>query len=82
MMPPAWPDDSYLLLLGKVVYSIASLEGLLVFDLPRMPDTVDGLTPDALAGKTTTGIGKLLQNRAPGYPTSFGGAIWHVVESR
>lgn len=65
-MPPAWPDDSYLLLLGKVVYSIASLEGLLVFDLPRMPDTVDGLTPDALAGKTTTGIGKLLQNRAPG----------------
>lgn len=30
-MPPAWPEDEYLVQLGKVVYSIASVEGLLIW---------------------------------------------------
>lgn len=64
-MPPAWPEDDYLLQLGKVVYSVASIEGLLIFDLPRMPAMIEGLTPKHLAGKTTTVIGKRLLTLAP-----------------
>lgn len=48
-----------------MVYSVASIEGLLIFDLPRMPTTIDGLTPKALAGKTTTTIGKRLIDLSP-----------------
>lgn len=59
-MPPAWPEDDYLLKLGKVVYSISSIEGLLIFDLPRMPEPVEGLTPQDVAGRTTTTIGNRL----------------------
>lgn len=59
-MPPAWPPDDYLTLLGRVVYSVASIEGLLLFDLPRMPNPPVGATPAALAGKTTTGLGRAL----------------------
>lgn len=64
-MPPAWPEDEYLLLLGKVIYSISSVEGLLIFDLPRMPVAVKGLTPQHLAGVTTTTIGSRLIGGAP-----------------
>lgn len=53
------------MLLGKVVYSVASIEGLLIFDLPRMPESVAGLSPEHLAGKTTTSIGKQLVALAP-----------------
>lgn len=63
-MPPAWPEDDYLLDLGKVVYSIASIEGMLLFDLPRMTERFVGLTPSALAGETTTTIGKRLRHVA------------------
>jgi hypothetical protein len=64
-VPPAWPEDDHLLLLGKVVYSVASLEGLLVFDLPRMQPPVDGLSPADLAGKTTTAIGRRIVELSP-----------------
>ncbi|WP_373071053.1 hypothetical protein [Gemmatimonas sp.] len=67
-MPPAWPEDEYLLQVGRVVYSVASLEGLLVFDLPRMPLTVEGLSPNALAGKTTTVIGRRLRELSATIP--------------
>lgn len=67
-MQPAWPEDEYLLQLGRVVYSVASVEGLLLFDLPRMPLEIEGLSPDALAGKTTTAIGKRLLELAPTIP--------------
>lgn len=59
-MPLTWPAPNYVTLLGKVAYGIAAIEGLLIFDLPRMPLTVPGLTPGDLAGDTTTGIGKKL----------------------
>ena len=71
-MPPAWPEDEYLLQLGMVVYSVASIEGLLIFDLPRMPATIEGHTPKHLAGKTTTAIGKRLLTLAP----SIGDRKW------
>jgi hypothetical protein len=64
-VPPAWADDEYLIRLGKVIYSIASIEGLLLFDLPRMPETVDGLSPKDLAGHPTTRIGRQLVALAP-----------------
>lgn len=64
-VPPAWPDDGYLNQLGRVVYSIASLEGSLLFDLPRMPEAVGGLSPQDLAGYPTTLIGKRLVALAP-----------------
>jgi hypothetical protein len=67
-MSPAWPEDAYLLQVGKVVYSIASIEGLLIFDLQRMPTAVGGLSPGALAGKTTTGIGRRFLELAPSVP--------------
>jgi len=67
-MSPAWPEDEYLLQVGRVVYSVASLEGLLVFDLPRMPLTVEGLSPNALAGKTTTVIGRRLRELSATIP--------------
>ncbi len=59
-MPPAWPEDDYLLKLGKVIYSIASIEGLLIFDLSSLPEQVEGLTPQDLARHTTTTIGRRL----------------------
>lgn len=48
------------MLLGKVVYSVASLEGLLMFDLPRMTEPIAGLSPRDLAGDTTANIGRRL----------------------
>jgi hypothetical protein len=67
-MPLAWPEDEYLLQVGRVVYSVASVEGFLLSDLPRMPVAVEGLSPDALAGKTTTVIGRRLLELAPTIP--------------
>lgn len=64
-MPPAWPEDDYLKLLGQVVYSVASIEGLLIFDLPRMPNPVPGATPLDLAGKTTAMVGTALVGFVP-----------------
>jgi hypothetical protein len=64
-VPPAWPEDEYLIELGKLIYSIASLEGLLLSDLPRMPTTIAELSPKELAGHTTTGIGRQLLTLAP-----------------
>lgn len=31
---PAWADDEYLHELGRVIYAVAALEGLMVSDLP------------------------------------------------
>lgn len=59
-MPPAWPEGEYLELLGKVVYAVASLEGMLIFDLQRMPTPVAGLSSADLSRETTTNIGKRL----------------------
>lgn len=67
-MPPAWPEDEYLLQVGRVVYSVASIEGLLISDLPRMPLQVEGLSPRALASETTTTIGRCLVKLAPTIP--------------
>lgn len=64
-MAPAWPEDEYLLQVGRVVYSVASIEGLLIFDLSRMPEKVEGLSPKTLAGKTTTTIGRRFLELAP-----------------
>lgn len=68
LMPPAWPEDEYLLQVGRVVYSVASIEGLLIFDLSRIPTSVEGLSPRALAGRTTTAIGRCLLERARSVP--------------
>jgi hypothetical protein len=77
-MPPAWPEDDYLMQLGKVVYAIASIEGLLILDLPRMENSVAGLSVEELAGKTTTEIGKRLVDLAP----SIGEQGWRAYLTR
>lgn len=56
-MPPAWPDDAYLLLLGQVIYSASEIEGTLLFDLPRMPAPPPRASSSRLMGKTTTQLG-------------------------
>lgn len=52
------------MLVGMVVYSVASLEGMLIFDLPRMPTVLPVISPETLAGRTTTTIGKQLVSLA------------------
>lgn len=61
------PDDNYLLALGKVVYAVASLEGLLLFDLPRSPSSID---VGKLAGLTTGQLGEVLTAEAQSLPDS------------
>lgn len=77
-MPLAWPEDDYLMQLGKVVYAIASIEGLLIFDLPRLDNSTVELSVGALAGKTTTQIGRRLVDLAP----SIGEHGWRAYLTR
>lgn len=55
------PDDEYLLLIGQFAYMVTSLEGLLLFDLPRLEPFLPG-QPDLrdLASVSVFEIGERL----------------------
>ncbi len=64
------PDDQYLRKVGLVAYLVSSLEGLLLFDLPRLQAAVPPqLAVDRLAGKTTKRLGEQLVEFAPACAT-------------
>ena len=68
----ALPEDEYLLKIGTVAYLISALEGLLLFDLPRL-GLPEGLQPGRLGRDTTSSIGNQLRNYAqadPDHPAS------------
>ena len=54
------PEHDYLVNLGAVAYLVVSVEGLLVFDLPRFPGPIPELSPNKLVGDTTRVIGEKL----------------------
>ena len=59
------PEDEYLLLIGQVAYMVASLEGLVVFDLPGMSSHLpDSISAGFLAGKSTGKIAEILQENS------------------
>jgi hypothetical protein len=58
---PAYPEDSYLQKIGRLVYGIASLEWLVLGELPRHQSLLPPqLGVGGLAGKTTGKIGSEL----------------------
>lgn len=85
------PEDEYLQRIGLVSYMVAAVEGLLLFDLPRLVDTLPPqLTAQSLAGKTTTRIGEALLAHAPlvsdpavvSYLTAGGHALIEIGSKR
>lgn len=53
------PEDDYLRKIGLVAYMVTSVEGLLLFDLPRLAEAVPPqLRVENLAGLTTTRLGE------------------------
>jgi len=60
------PEDAYLRKIGLVAYMVTSLEGLLLFDLPRLESVLPPqLHVSSLAGKTTQTLGEKLVKHAP-----------------
>jgi hypothetical protein len=60
------PGSGYLQSLGELVYAVTSLEGLMIFDIPRMQSAVPAkFTVDSLVGGTTAGIGQQFLDCAP-----------------
>lgn len=60
------PEDEYLRKVGVVAYLVASVEGLLLFDLPRLARVLPPqLNVESLAGKTTSQLGQKLLAHAP-----------------
>lgn len=85
------PEDEYLRRIGLVVYMVASVEGLLLFDLSRLADTLPPqLTAESLAGSTTARIGQALLAHAPlcsdpavvSYLTAGGHALLEIGSNR
>lgn len=59
------PEDEYLRKVGLVAYLVTSVEGLLLFDLPRLAWALPPeLNVESLAGKTTTKLGEKLRAHA------------------
>jgi hypothetical protein len=55
----ASPGDDYLGAIGELAFAVSSLEGMLIFDVPRLaPALPPSLTVVSLAGGTTRGIGQ------------------------
>lgn len=62
----ATPGDLYLAAIGELAYAVTSLEGTLLFDVPRLsPALPEAFTADSLSGATTTGIGQRFLDVAP-----------------
>ena len=57
-----FPEDDYLLALGRISYSVGYLEWAVLGHLPQIPDLPSELDLRALVGRTTGGIGRQLQN--------------------
>lgn len=65
VVPISYPEDDYLNLVGRLAYAVTFLEGLVLYDLPRLKDHLPSkLTLKELAGGTTGGIGKLITDHA------------------
>jgi hypothetical protein len=59
------PEDKYLQKVGLVAYLVASMEGLLLFDLPRLEQMLPPeLNVANLAGRTTRDLGEQLVKHA------------------
>lgn len=59
------PEEEYLRKVGLVAYLVASVEGLLLFDLPRLAGALPPeLNVESLAGKTTSKLGEKLRAHA------------------
>src|SRR5262245_24294611 len=59
------PEDAYLTRLGRIVYLVSSIEGLLLFDLSRLAGSVPPeLLVSRLASMTTRQIGDELTKYA------------------
>lgn len=60
------PEDEYLKKVGIVAYLVTSVEGVLLFDLPRLAWALPPqFNVESLAGKTTTKLGEKLVAHAP-----------------
>ena len=55
----ASPGPDYLSAIGELAFAVSTLEGLLIFDVPRLARALPvTFTAASLAGATTTGIGQ------------------------
>jgi hypothetical protein len=62
----ASPGDEYLVRIGELVYRISSLEGQLIWDIPRLSRALpDSFGTGELLTSTTRGIGQRLLDVAP-----------------
>jgi hypothetical protein len=62
----ATPGDDYLVRIGELVYRISSLEGQLIWDIPRLSKALpDSFGTGELLTSTTRGIGQQLLDVAP-----------------
>lgn len=62
----ASPGDEYLRLVGEMAYSVTSIEGGLIYDVPRLSSVLpEGFTVGSLVGGTTAGIGQQFLDAAP-----------------
>lgn len=66
-----WPDDDYLIQIGRAVYAVTYMESMVINDLQR----IDGLSPglaDELSERTTGQIARRLEHEAEALPAGKG----------
>lgn len=59
-----YPEDAYILAIGKLAYSVTYLEGQILFDLPHLPGLPTQLDVRSLAGRSTGQLGRIFQDQA------------------
>lgn len=59
------PPDSYMQLLGRVIYAVTYLEGSVLNDLPSIPSLPTEFDLQKLVGQTTGALGRYLIAHAP-----------------